>query len=330
MSQDVISCEYHAAKARWNVVRMMRASGAGHLGGALSCIDIVTALYFRTMKNDPANPTDPARDRFVLSAGHKGMSQYGVLAEAGYFPIEELDTYGQLGSHIPGHPDMHKLPGIEANTGALGHGLSISLGMALGARLSGGASRVFTVLGDGELPEGSNWEAFAAAAHHRVDNLIAIIDDNGLQISGKTADVMGLEPIEDHLRAFGWSVRVIDGNDMEQVISTLDQVPFEEGKPSAIVAHTVKGKGISFAENQVGYHYWKPKGDELERAEAELEAQIAAKQQELVGILGNTAGNNAVLGGVAPPAAAPGIASAQTGERVGAVALLLELSQGKA
>ncbi|MDR1710438.1 MAG: transketolase [Propionibacteriaceae bacterium] len=260
-----------AARARANVVRMVRSSGAGHLGGALSCIDIVAAIY-STMRADPANPAWPERDRFVLSAGHKCMAQYAVLADAGYFPLEVLDTYGKLGSKIPGHPDMHKLPGIEANTGALGHGLAICVGMALGLR--GTRAKVFTILGDGELPEGSNWEAFAAAAFHQVDNLTAFIDVNGLQISGSTEDVMDMEPIDAKLRSFGWDVRCVDGHDVEQLIEVLAGVPFTAGKPSAVIARTVKSKGLSFAEGDVNYHYWKPKDGELAQAEAETQVEI--------------------------------------------------------
>ncbi|MDR0285167.1 MAG: transketolase [Propionibacteriaceae bacterium] len=269
----------HAAHARQNVIRLVRASGAGHLGGALSCLDIVTALYFHTLHYDPTNPALPDRDRFVLSAGHKCMAQYAVLAEAGFFPPSVLDTYGHLGTKIPGHPDMHKLPGIEANTGALGHGLSICVGMALGLRLTGSPARVFTILGDGELPEGSNWEAFAAAHHHRLDNLTAFIDVNGLQISGSTAEVMDMEPIADKLAAFGWAVRTVDGHDMTAITSLLDAVPFTPGRPSAIVARTVKAKGLSFAEGDVNYHYWKPKPAELAAAEAET-AQAVARLEE--------------------------------------------------
>jgi transketolase len=269
-------CRLRAARARANVLRMLRSSGAGHMGGAMSCIDIVSALYFHTMKYDPANPRLAGRDRFVLSAGHKCLAQYAVLAEAGYFPLEVLDSYGKLGSKIPGHPDMHKLPGIEANTGALGHGLSICVGMALGLRLDGSQGRVFTVLGDGELPEGSNWEAFAAAAFHQTDSLTAFIDVNGLQISGSTQDVMDMEPIAEKLRSFGWAVRSIDGNDMEQILEVLDALPFQAGQPNAVIAHTVKSKGISFAEGNVNFHYWKPKPAELDLAEAELQATIAA------------------------------------------------------
>ena len=272
---DIAALKLRAAKCRRHVVRMVRSSGCGHLGGAMSCLDILTALYFHAMKTDPRNPKLQDRDRFILSAGHKCMAQYSALAEAGYFDLSVLDTYGKLNTKIPGHPDMHKLPGVEANTGALGHGLSISVGMALGLRLQGLSSRVFTVMGDGELPEGSNWEAVAAAAHHKLDNLVAFVDDNGLQISGTTQEVMNMEPIGKRFAAFGWMTVDIDGNDMGQLVSCLDSLPLEKGKPTMVVAHTVKGKGLSFAENKAAYHYWKPKKEELEQAEKELDAALA-------------------------------------------------------
>ena len=273
-TDDIRELQWRAAKSRRNVVRMVRASHAGHLGGAMSCLDIVTALYFHTMNIDPQDPKMKDRDRFILSAGHKCMAQYGALAERGYFDKSLLDTYGSLGTKLPGHPDMHKLPGVEANTGALGHGLSISVGMALGLRADGLPSRVFTVMGDGELPEGSNWEAAAAAAHHKVDNLAAFVDVNGLQISGRTKDVMDMESIAEKFRSFGWAVKMIDGNNMEEVVQTLDSLPLEKGKPSAIIAHTTKGKGVSFAEDVASYHYWKPGEEELAKAEGELDAAI--------------------------------------------------------
>lgn len=279
--KEILELELEAARCRRNVVRMVEASHHGHLGGALSCLDIVTALYFHTMKVDPKNPKWEDRDRFLLSAGHKCMVQYAVLAEKGYFDKEVLDTYGSLHTHSPGHPDMHKLPGVEANTGALGHGLSIATGMALGLRSQGKDSRVFVVMGDGELAEGSNWEAAAAAAHHKVDNLVLFVDFNGLQISGPVDQVMNFTPVADHFKAFGWAVKDIDGNNMEEVVDTLDNLPLEKGKPTLIVAHTVKSKGISFAENKAGYHYWSPKEDELEQAIKETEAKIAELEQEV-------------------------------------------------
>ncbi|MDR1021176.1 MAG: transketolase, partial [Synergistaceae bacterium] len=214
MSADVKRLEYMAARCRRDIVRMVRSSGAGHMGGAMSCMDIVTALYFYALGIDPGNPKKQDRDRFVLSAGHKCMAQYAALAERGFFDASLLDTYGKLGTKLPGHPDMHKLPGVEANTGALGHGLSISVGMALGLRASGLKSRVFAVMGDGELPEGSNWEAASAASHYKLANLAVFVDVNGLQISGATKDVMDMEPIDGRFGAFGWAVSAIDGNDM--------------------------------------------------------------------------------------------------------------------
>jgi transketolase len=277
MAADIKKLESIAANCRRKVVRMIRSGGSGHLGGALSCLDILTVLFFHTLNHQPSNPKYPDRDRFILSAGHKCMALYSVLCQAGYFEEERLDTYGKLGTALPGHPNMRKLPGIEANTGALGHGLSIAAGMALGLRLDGKASRVFTVLGDGELPEGSNWEAIAAAAHHKIDNLIAFIDDNGLQISGKTTEIMNLEPISDRFKSFGWAVKDIDGNNIKEIAGVLENLPFEKGKPSVIIARTVKAKGLSFAEGKLSYHYWKPSKEELEQAERELDEAIKAK-----------------------------------------------------
>lgn len=271
---DVRELEITAAKCRKNVLRMVRAGGHGHVGGAFSCIDIVTALYFAEMNIDPRNPRMEDRDRFLLSAGHKCMAQYAVLAERGFFPKDILDTYGKLHSRIPGHPDMHKLPGIEANTGALGHGLSIAAGMAMGLRLKESDARVYVVMGDGELAEGSNWEAVAAAAHHKLDHLVVFVDFNGLQISGKVTQVMDFTPIDEHFRSFGWSAINIDGNNMEEIVEALSECPVNKGKPTAIIAHTVKCKGFSEGEGKAEYHFWNPAPDELERAEAELDEMI--------------------------------------------------------
>jgi transketolase len=262
--------ELVAQNCRENVIRMVKASGHGHIGGAFSAMDIVTALYFRIMNIDPKQPKKDDRDRFVLSAGHKCMVQYAVLAERGFVNKEILDTYGKLHSTIPGHPDMYKLAGIEANTGALGHGLAIGTGMALGLKSNRTNSKVYVVLGDGELAEGSNWEAAAAASHHKVDNLVAIVDYNGLQISGKVEDVMNMTPIADHFKAFGWSVKDIDGNNMKEIVETLEQIPLEAGKPTLIVAHTIKCKGLSLGENVASYHYWSPTLEELQKTEDEM------------------------------------------------------------
>ena len=279
--QGIKKLELAAAKSRRNVLRMVEASHHGHLGGAMSCLDIVTALYFYKMNARPEDPKWADRDRFLLSAGHKCMVQYAVLAERGYFDKSVLDTYGGLKTKIPGHPDMHKLPGVEANTGALGHGLSIASGMALALRAEGKDSKVYVVMGDGELAEGSNWEAAAVAAHYGLDNLVVFVDFNGLQISGKVQDIMNFTPVAEHFAAFGWAVRDIDGNNMEEVVSTLDALPLEKGKPNLIVAHTIKGRGVSFAENKASYHYWTPKGDEMAQAIAEVESNIARLENEV-------------------------------------------------
>lgn len=273
--------EINAARCRLNVLRMLRAGGHGHVGGAFSAIDIITALYFYKMRTDPENPKWEERDRFLLSAGHKCLAQYAVLAEKGFFPKDVLDTYGSLGSHIPGHPDMYKLPGVEGNTGALGHGLAISCGMAMAFKQDGKQSKVFTVLGDGELAEGSNWEAAAAAAHYGLDNLMAFVDFNGFQISGRVEKVMNFTPIKERFEAFGWAVREIDGNDMRQILEVLDDMPFVPGKPCMTVAHTVKAKGLPCGENDPAYHFWNVDEALLREAEEAQLGRIAALQREL-------------------------------------------------
>jgi transketolase len=270
--KEIQKLQFTALKIRRNILRLIRAGEAGHSGGALSSVEIVTALYFYLMNIDPAKPKWTQRDRFVLSAGHKCLVLYAALAERGFFDASVLDTYGSLDSPIPGHPNMHKLPGIETNTGALGHGLSIAGGMALGLRMDKSKSRVFVLMGDGELAEGSNWEAASAASMHRLENLIVFVDRNKLQISGPTVDVMNYEPLDERWRSFGWSVRVIDGHDLESIISTVNQAPFEKGKPSVIIADTLKSKGLSFAEGKVNYHYWKATPEEMKQAENDLEA----------------------------------------------------------
>ena len=273
--------ERKALAARKNVLRLITAGKSGHVGGALSIIDTITALYFKIMKVDPQNPKDENRDRFVLSAGHKCLAIYSVLAEAGFFEKELLDTYGQLGSKLPGHPDMHKVPGLESNTGALGHGLSIAVGMAMGLAMNRqkDVPKVYVAMGDGELAEGSNWEAAAAASHHKLDNLMVFADRNGLQIGGNTVDVMTYEPLQDRWAAFGWAVRVIDGHDMNAIVETTTSMPFEKGKPSCVILNTIKSKGLSFAEGDPAYHYWKATPEQLEIAEKDLaaiEARLAS------------------------------------------------------
>lgn len=269
--KELIRLESVALQIRRNILRMIRAGKAGHVGGALSSAEILTALYFRIMKVDPLNPKWPGRDRFVLSAGHKCLVLYAALAEKGFFDKSILDTYGDLGSRIPGHPNMHKLPGVESNTGALGHGLSIAGGMALGLRLDKSDAKVYVLMGDGELAEGSNWEAASAASMHKLDNLVVFVDRNRLQISGPTVDVMSYEPLDQRWRAFGWSVRVIDGHNLASIVRNVEDTPFEPGKPSLIIADTVKSKGMSFAEGKVSYHYWKATPEEMEQAMRELD-----------------------------------------------------------
>jgi transketolase len=268
---ELLKLEITALKIRRNILRLIKAGEAGHVGGALSSVEIVTALYFKLLNIDPANPKWPQRDRFVLSAGHKCLVLYAALAERGFFDESVLDTYGALDSPVPGHPNMHKLPGIETNTGALGHGLSIAGGMALGLRLEKSPARVYVLMGDGELAEGSNWEAASAASMHKLDNMLVFIDRNHLQISGKTTDVMSYEPLDERWRSFGWSVRVIDGHDFNAIINNASEIPFEKGKPSLIIADTIKSKGFGFAEGKVNYHYWKSNPEEMEKAEQDLD-----------------------------------------------------------
>jgi len=281
-NKEILKLEFTALNIRRDILRLIRAGEAGHSGGALSSVEILTALYFNLLHIDPGNPDWPQRDRFVMSAGHKCLVLYSALAERGFFEKSVLDTYGALDSRIPGHPNMHKLPGVETNTGALGHGLSIAGGMALGFKLDKSPAKVYVLMGDGELAEGSNWEAASASSMHKLDNMIVFVDRNKLQISGPTIEVMSYEPLDERWRSFGWGVRVIDGHNLETIISTVNQAPFEKGKPSVIIADTIKSKGLSFAEDKVSYHYWKAKSDEMEQAELDLdniEKQLKAKME---------------------------------------------------
>lgn len=268
---ELLKLESTALEIRRNILRLIKAGEAGHVGGALSSVEILTALYFNVLNIDPLNPKWPQRDRFVLSAGHKCLVLYAALAEKGFFDKSVLDTYGDLDSHIPGHPNMHKLPGVETNTGALGHGLSIAGGMALGLRMDKSTSKVYVLMGDGELAEGSNWEAASAASMHKLDNMLVFVDRNQLQISGRTVDVMSYEPLDKRWGSFGWSVRVINGHDLEAIINNARAIPFEKGKPSLIIADTIKSKGLSFAEKKVNYHYWKSTPEEMKLAEHDLD-----------------------------------------------------------
>ncbi len=258
-----------AAKAneiRQDVVRMIGEAGSGHPGGALSAADIVTALFFKVMRHDPRNPEWPDRDRFVLSKGHGCAVLYSALAESGYFPKETLWTFRKLGSILQGHPDMNKVPGVEFGSGSLGQGLPAAVGMALAGKLDGKDYRVFALVGDGESQEGSIWEAALAAAHYRLSNLIAILDYNRMQIDGPNAEVMGVDPVADKWRAFGWNVVEIDGHNVEQIIEALETAKGLDCRPTMIVAHTVKGKGVPFMENVVDWHGKAPKPEEVSAA----------------------------------------------------------------
>jgi transketolase len=248
-------------------------AGAGHTGGSLSCLDILNVLYNRILNVSPETFSNPNRDRYVQSKGHSVEALYAVLADCGFFPESELKTIGHYKSHFVGHPTRH-IHGIEMNTGALGHGLPISTGMALAGKMDAAPYRVFTLLGDGELAEGSNWEAAMAAAHYKLDNLTAIIDHNTLQITGHTRDVMSNEPIDEKLRAFGWTVRIVNGHDFAALTKALTDPP-EPGKPTFIMANTVKGRGVSFMENVAKWHHGVPSKAELKQALNELDAAEA-------------------------------------------------------
>ena len=259
-------------QVRRDIVNMTADAASGHPGGSLSVTEILVALYFAKMNINPQNPKDPARDRLVLSKGHATPALYGVLGRRGFFPVEEMKHFRQLHSILQGHPDMKKCPGVDASTGSLGQGASIATGMALGAKYTGNPCHVYAVLGDGECQEGLIWEASMAAAHYGLDNLTFVLDNNGLQIDGSNCQVMSLGDIHAKFAAFGFNVvEVTDGNDIRQVLDALNQ-PAVPGKPTCIICHTVKGKGISFMENQVGWHGKAPNQEQREQALKELEA----------------------------------------------------------
>jgi transketolase len=249
---------------------MTTKAKSGHPGGSLSAADIITALYFHHLRHDPKNPKWEGRDRFILSKGHVCPALYAALARCGYFPREALWTLRQVGSILQGHPDLTKTPGIETSTGSLGQGLSIGVGMALAARLDGKGYRVYVLLGDGEIDEGQVWEAAMSAAHYKLDNLTAIVDFNGLQLDGFVKDVMSIEPVAEKWRAFGWHTIEVDGHNMREVLDALDAAERIKFKPTVIIAHTIKGKGVSFMENQVQYHGKALTEEQLKMALEEL------------------------------------------------------------
>lgn len=269
--KEVYDLEGKSIQYRKRILSIIKTANAGHTAGSLSCIDILNVLYNHTLNVAPDAFDSPDRDRFIQSKGHSVEALYSVLADRGFFPQEALDSFEKYGSHFVGHPTK-KVHGIEQNTGALGHGLPIAVGTALAGKMDERSYRVFTLLGDGELAEGSNWEAMIAAAHYKLDNLIVIIDRNGLQITGKTEDVMTLEPLEDKFRAFGMAVRSVFGNDIEELINVFDKLPFEKYKPNVVIAKTTKGKGVSFIEDQKSWHHRVPTDDEYRLAKEELQS----------------------------------------------------------
>ena len=258
---------------RKKILKYIYGAGAGHTGGSLSCVDILNVLYNHVLNVSPDNFKSPDRDRYIQSKGHTVEALYVVLADKGFFPEDDLKTLCKYQSHYIGHPTK-KVNGVEQNTGALGHGLPIAVGNAIAAKMDDKKYRVFTLLGDGELPEGSNWEAALTAAHYKLDNLCAIIDHNKLQISGTTAEVCNTSPIDSKFESFGWAVKHVDGHDFDELIRTFDSLPFTDGKPSLILAHTVKGKGISFMENQLSWHHGVPDAKQFEIAMQELDKEI--------------------------------------------------------
>jgi transketolase len=253
---------------RKRILRMIAEAGSGHLGSSLSVVDIIAVLYFMKMRYDPSNPEWPERDRLVLSKGHAAPALYTILAEAGYFSVEALSSLRMLGGILPGHPEA-KTPGVDASTGSLGQGLSIAVGMALAAKMDGAGYKVYVILGDGELNEGQIWEAALTAAHHRLDNIIAIVDRNGYQLTGGTEEVKSLGDLMDKWRAFGWEAKDVDGHDPARILDALDRCDMTKGKPSVIIAKTTKGKGISFMEGN-GFSRKAPDAQELKRALMEL------------------------------------------------------------
>lgn len=271
---DFKEYEKIASRIRTDVIEEVHSAGSGHPGGSLSAADIVTALYFREMNVNPEEPKMKGRDKFVLSKGHAAPVQYAALAEKGYFPKEELLTLRKLGSRLQGHPNMHKVPGIEMSTGSLGQCFAVCVGMAMANKLDKDPGRIYTLLGDGELQEGLIWEAAMASAHYKLDNLCAIVDWNGLQIDGSNDDVMTVSPIDEKFKSFGFNVIVIDGHDFGQIFDAFDKARECKGKPTVIIAKTHKGRGVSFMEDQAGWHGKAPDDAQAKQAVEELGGEV--------------------------------------------------------
>ncbi len=260
-----------AKRIRQHTLRMIRKARSSHIGSAFSIAEVLAVLYTDVLQVDPAKPEWPDRDRLILSKGHACAALYAVLAERGFFPLEWLGEFYQDGGHLAGHATHHGVPGMEASTGSLGHGLSLACGMALAGARDEKPYRVFTILSDGECDEGSTWEAVMFAAHHKLDRLVAIVDYNKIQSLGRVEEVLELEPFAAKWQSFGWGVTEVDGHDIEQLRETLRQIPFQHSRPSCVIAHTIKGRGVSFMEDKLLWHYRSPDDDEFERAVRELE-----------------------------------------------------------
>jgi transketolase len=259
-----------AKRLRRDIVTMIGKAGSGHPGGSLSAVEILTTLFWRILRHKPSDPQWQDRDRFILSKGHAAPVLYSVLAECGYFPKSELATLRQLDSHLQGHADRTATPGVEMSSGSLGQGLSFAIGVALAGRLNSQSFRVYALLSDGECDEGQTWEAAMSAAHFKLDNLTAIVDNNGIQLSGFNRDIMNLDPLNKKWEAFGWHVTDVDGHDLTQLLDALKKAQKVRGQPAVIIAHTVKGKGVSFMENNVDFHGKAPNAEQLEKALKEL------------------------------------------------------------
>jgi transketolase len=279
-TQEKIELEKAACKVRMGVIEATHGAKSGHPGGSLSAADLFAYLYEKELRIDPKNPKKADRDRFVLSKGHTAPGLYSALALRGFFPVEDLKTLRHIGSYLQGHPNMNMTPGVDMSTGSLGQGVSAAAGMALAAKTKAMDVNVYTLLGDGEIEEGQPWEAFMFAAHYKLTNFCVLIDLNGLQIDGPTEKVMNSKPVDKKMEAFGFRVVEIDGNDMEQIEKAFAAFHAEKEKPTAILMHTVKGKGVSFMENQVGWHGKAPNDDEYAQAMQELNAQYAALEKE--------------------------------------------------
>ena len=278
MKTDMHTLEVVAAKGRLLGLDMVYNCASGHLGGSFSAMDILTVLYFDVMNVDPRDPANPDRDRFVLSKGHCTPALYPVLAQRGFFPEEDLKLFRSIDGHMSGHAEMRHVKGVDMSTGSLGQGISAAVGMALAGKMDKKAYRVYSILGDGEIEEGQVWEAFMSAAKYGLDNLCAVIDVNGLQIDGKTADVMPTEPLDKKMEAFGWNVIQADGHDLAALSAAFEQAKANTGAPTVILAKTVKGKGVSFMENDAGWHGKAPNVEQYEKARGELAAALAEKE----------------------------------------------------